>query len=185
MTVDIPQPELYQMKNGMVVMLMEDHELPLIQVQARIRTGARLEPSDKVGLASITGSVMRTGGAGSRSGDEMDEYLEGRGARVDSSIGLDSGTAPVSCLKNDFPDVLAVFSDILRSPRFDEAKLKIAKNQARTAIARRNDEPMGIMNREANRLIYGADSPYGRMTEYGTIDAITQADLKAFHDAYY
>lgn len=182
---NIPEPERYQMKNGLVVMLMEDHELPLVQVQARIRTGSRLEPADKAGLASITGQVLRTGGAGSRNGDEMDELLEGRGARVETSIGIDSGTASVSCLKADFPAVLAVFADVLRSPRFDEAKIKIAKNQAKTTIARRNDEPMGIMQREGARLVYGADSPYGRMTEYATIDAITQADLKAFHAAYF
>src|SRR5262249_49513761 len=68
---------------------------------------------------------------------------------------------------------------------FDEAKLKVAKTQAMAGIARRNDQPMGIMFREASKLVYGADSPYARTSEYATIGAVTQADLKAFHAKYY
>ncbi len=180
----IPEPERYVMKNGLVVMLMEDHELPLIQASARIRTGSRLEPPEKVGLASITGTVLRTGGAKDRTGDEIDDTLDARGARIETSIGTDSGSATLSCLKGDFPDVLRVFAGIVRTPAFEELKIKVAKTQAMASIARRNDEPMQIMFRESRRLVYGADSPYARNTEYATIDSITQADLKAFHGKY-
>src|SRR5258706_8135678 len=99
----IPEPERYVMKNGIVVLLLEDHELPMIDVSARIRTGARLEPADKVGLAQITGLVMRTGGAKGRSGDEIDDWLDARGARIETSVGTDAGTASLSCLKGNFP----------------------------------------------------------------------------------
>src|SRR6266850_3776668 len=75
----IPEPERYVMKNGIVVLLIEDHELPMIDVSARIRTGGRLEPAGKVGLAALTGTVMRTGGARGRSGDEIDDWLDARG----------------------------------------------------------------------------------------------------------
>ena len=181
----IPEPERFVMKNGLVVMLMEDHELPLIQVFARVRTGSRLEPAEKTGLAAMTGAVLRTGGAKGRSGDDIDDFLDARGARIETSIGIDSGSATISSLKGDFPEVFQVFADILRSPDFDESKLKVSKTQAMAGIARRNDDPMGIMRREGSRLVYGADSPYGRNTEYATIESITQVDLKAFHAKYY
>jgi len=181
----IPEPERYVMKNGIVVMLLPDHELPMIDVSARVRTGSRLEPADKVGLAGMVGTVMRTGGAKGKSGDEIDDWLDARGARIETGIGEDSGTASASSLKGDFPDVVQLFADILRAPSFEESKLKVAKSQATAGIARRNDNPMGIMFREASKLVYGADSPYARDTEYATISAITRDDLVAFHGTYF
>ncbi|HSF70414.1 MAG TPA: hypothetical protein VLA47_08515, partial [Nitrospira sp.] len=62
-----PEPARVVLDNGMVVYLLEDHELPLVTVSAMIRAGGWLEPSDKVGLAALTGLVMRTGGGGGRS----------------------------------------------------------------------------------------------------------------------
>jgi zinc protease len=59
-----PDPERVVLDNGMVVYLLEDHELPLITITASMRTGGWLDPADKVGLAAMTGSVMRTGGGG-------------------------------------------------------------------------------------------------------------------------
>src|SRR5713226_8454678 len=83
----IPEPERFVLPNGMIVYLLEDHELPTVSLRALIRTGARWEPADKVGLAGITGSVMRTGGTASKTGDQFDEELENIGASVESSIG--------------------------------------------------------------------------------------------------
>src|SRR4051794_36512338 len=68
----IPQPERVVLDNGMVVMLLEDHELPLVEATALVRSGARLEPADKVGLAEITADVLRTGGTAKLTGDQLD-----------------------------------------------------------------------------------------------------------------
>ena len=83
----------------MIVYLLEDHELPIIDISVRIRTGSLYEPADKVGLASITGAVMRTGGTTTKTGDELDEILENLAASVETSIGDDAGSASVSVLK--------------------------------------------------------------------------------------
>ena len=80
----MPEPRRVELDNGMVVMLLEDHELPLIDVIARVRTGGRLEPADKVGLASLTGAVLRTGGTTSMTGDEIDDFLESRAASIET-----------------------------------------------------------------------------------------------------
>src|SRR6476659_5097017 len=59
-----PEPDRVVLENGMVVYFLEDHELPLINMTATIRTGSWLDPTEKIGLASLTGSIMRTGGGG-------------------------------------------------------------------------------------------------------------------------
>ncbi len=181
----VPEPRRVELDNGMVVMLLEDHELPLIDVIARVRTGARLEPADKVGLASLTGAVLRTGGTAAMSGDDIDDFLESRAATIETSIGTVSGSASMSCLEGDFREVLGLFADVLRNPAFDEEKLVVAKNQANTGIARQNDAPQQIMFREFGEIIYGADSPYARQETYSSVDSVTREDLIAWHGRFY
>lgn len=181
----IPEPTRVTLKNGMVVLLLEDHELPLVGVSAQIRTGSRLEPADKVGLAGIAGTVMRSGGTTSLSGDELDDYLEGKAAVIETGIGETAGSASMSSLAEDFPEVLKVFADVLRHPAFDLDKLAIAKNQIASSIARQNDDPDSIVSREFKKLIYGSDSPYARNPTYATVGSITRDDLIAWHRKYY
>ncbi len=182
---EIPKPQIFTLKNGLTVFLMEDHELPLIQASARVRTGSFYEPAGKAGLAPIMGTVQRTGGTHRMSGDQMDEFLEGRAASIETSVGGDSGFASMNCLKQDFDEVFALFSDVLRSPAFAQDKLDLAKVQANTGIARRNDSINAVTGREFSRLVYGADTAVGRLQEYGTIAAITRDELQAWHARYY
>jgi zinc protease len=179
-----PQPKRVALPNGMVVYLMEDHELPLIRGFARIRGGSRDEPANKTGLVSLYGQVWRTGGTKSRTGDQLDDLLEARAARVETGGGQDSTVVSFDCLKATFDEVFPIFIEVLREPEFREDKLVLAKTQINTGIARRNDNPAGIAAREARRLGYGADSPYSRIEEYATVAAVTRDDLLAWHRSF-
>src|SRR6185312_14789259 len=110
------QPKRIQLPNGMVIFLQEDHELPLIDGVARIRGGSRSEPAQKVGLLDLYGEVWRTGGTRDETGDQLDDYLEIRAAKVETGSNADSTTVSLSCLKGDFDDVFRVFSNLLRQP---------------------------------------------------------------------
>ncbi len=177
----IAKPKRVALPNGIVILLMEDHELPLINASALVRGGLRDDPAEKTGLSSVAAQVWRTGGTKSKTGDELDDFLEARAAKVETGSGTANSTATLSCLKGDFDVVLAVFDDLLRNPEFREEKISLAKNQLNTGIARRNDEPMGIAGREARKLGYGENSPYARVPEYATVAAITREDLLAWH----
>lgn len=183
--IQVPEPVRIELANGMVVYLLEDHELPLIQAAAMIRVGSRWEPPEKAGLAAITGAVLRTGGSEKFPGDALDDELDRLGASVETAIGEDSGRASVSVLKEDIDRGLVILADILRHPRFPEDKIELAKIQQRDAIARRNDNPQAIVMREFRRIIYGKDSPYARQPEYDTINSITRQDLVAFHREFF
>jgi len=183
--IEIPDVERLTLANGMRLFLVEDHELPLIGISARIRTGSIYEPADKIGLASITGIVMRTGGTVSKTGDELDEQLERIAASVETGIGLNSGSASMSVLKEDIDTGLAILADVLMNPAFREDKIMLAKIRHRSSIARRNDNVSSIAIREYEKLIYGPESVYARHTEYATIENITRDDLVAFHKKYF
>jgi zinc protease len=178
------QPKRIQLSNGMVIFLQEDHELPLIDGSARIRGGSRNEPAGKVGLVDIFGEVWRTGGTKSQIGDQLDDYLEMRAAKVETGGGPDSTSISLSCLKGDFDDVFKVFADLLRNPEFRADKLDLAQKQADDSISRRNDEIGDIAARESAKLAYGAENPYARQPEYATIAAITRQDLLDWHKTY-
>jgi predicted Zn-dependent peptidase len=169
------------LKNRMVIYLLEDHELPLVTIAALIRTGSWLDPSDKVGLAALTGAVMRTGGGGGVSPAETDDQLAQTGGRMNIAIGRQSGSASLDVLKKDFPNALRLFAGLLRSPAFDPASVELAKLQAIERIRRREDEPDAIASRELIKLLYGAGHPTAREGSMDSVGRINREDLIAFH----
>lgn len=179
---EIPQPDRVDLDNGMAVYLLEDHTLPKVNLSIVInRCGSYLDPPHLIGLAEITGSVIRTGGTTTMTGDRIDEELEGIGAYVEASFSTVSGYVGANALSEYKEKIISVAADILRNPVFDDDKIELAKTERRTAISRRNDEPFQIAVREFFKLIYGADSPYARHIEYATIEAITRDDMIMFH----
>src|SRR4051812_22650848 len=178
------QPKRIELPNGMVIFLQEDHELPMIDGTARIRGGSVNEPADKVGLVDIYGDVWRTGGTKSQSGDQLDDFLEVRAAKVETGGGPDSSSISFSCLKGDLDDVFKAFVDVLQHPEFRDEKIDIAKKGAEDSISRRNDSAGQIAQRESAKLAYGPDNPYARVAEYATVAAITRQALIDWHSKY-
>ena len=178
------EPRRVELPNGLVIFLQEDHELPLVRGTARIRGGSRDESAAKAGLVQIYAEAWRTGGTKDRTGDELDDYLEAGAARVEALGGVDSTRLSWDCLKDNQDEVFQVFVDLLRDPAFREDKIAVAKRRLDTTISRRNDEPEQIAAREAQKLGYGADSPYARQAEYATVAGVTRDDLVNWYRTY-
>lgn len=176
-----PEPERLVLANGMVVYLLEDHELPLVTITATLQTGAWLDPLDKVGLAGLTGAVMQTGGTARMSAEEVDEELERLAAGLSVGIGTDSGSASLDVLKKDLDRGLRIFADVLMTPAFDPARLELAKLQTIEGIRRRQDHPGSIAGREFAKLLYGPTHPWARESTVESISRIARDDLVAFH----
>lgn len=179
----LPPYEQFTLSNGMKVFLMEDHELPLVEGTLLVKTGSRHEDPKLTGLAGITGSVMRSGGTTKYPADALNEFLEQKAASIEAGISTSAGSVSFSSLTEDLPTVFERFADVIQRPALPQDKIDLAKFQVRGGIARRNDQPSGIMSREFRKLIYGNTSPYARTVEYATIDRITQADIRAFYQS--
>lgn len=176
-----PEPRRAVLANGMVVYLLEDHELPLISVTALIRTGGWLDPADKVGLATLTGAVMRAGGGGGLLASQVDEELEQVAGDVSITIGRQSGFASLDVPSKDFKRGLQIFAGLIRTPAFDPARVALAKLQAIERIRRRQDDPDSLATREFVKLLYGPDHPAARETSIDSVERITREDLVALH----
>jgi zinc protease len=183
--IRIPTVETYSLPSGIKVYLLEDHELPLVSGFALIRTGNLFDPPEKVGLATITGHVLRSGGTASRTGDELDVQLENIAASVESAIGESSGEVSFSALRENTDEVLEVFREVLTAPAFREDKIGLIKSQLASQIARRNDEASEIASREFTSVVYGKGTPYGWQIEYATLNRIGRQDVVDFYRRYY
>jgi zinc protease len=178
-----PEPERVVLENGMVVYLLEDHELPLVSLTVTMRTGSWLDQIDKIGLASMTGAVMRTGGGGGLSAEQVDAELEQFAGNVSIGIGRQSGSASLDVLSKDVPRGVEILADLLRRPTFEPARVELAKLQAIEGIRRRQDNPGSIVGREFAKLLYGTDHPSARESSIESIKRLTRDDLVAFHRA--
>jgi len=176
------QPKRIELKNGIVIFLQEDHELPFVSGSVMIPGGDRDEAIEKAGLVSLYGETWRTSGTEKMSGDAMDEFLEARAAKIETGGDDDSTAISWDSLKGDADQVFSLAMDLLFHPKWDNDKLMLAKQQLATGIVRRNDESSEIASREASKLVYGPNSPYTKQPELATIARVQVSDLQAWHD---
>ncbi len=183
-TFNTPKPERAVLSNGLVVYLLEDHSLPLVNGAAFVKTGSLYDPKAKVSLASLTAELMRSGGSAGRTADEIDERLENLAASVEVSAADLYTTASFSALTENVQEVLGIFAGVLEKPTFAPARIQLAKGQALEAIRRQNDDPVGIAVREFyKRLAQG--HPAGYVPTAETVNAVSRADMVAFHQRYF
>jgi predicted Zn-dependent peptidase len=176
------QPKRIELANGLVIFLQEDHELPFIHGSILIRGGSRDVPAAKTGLVSLYVGTWRDSGSATTSGDTLDTQLAAKAAYIRTGGGTDNTSLSWESLKGDFDSVFASAMNLLMHPAFKADKLALAQRGLVTSISRRNDSAGGIAGRESNWLVYGKASPYVRVPEYTTVDAVTLDDLKAWHD---
>jgi zinc protease len=175
------KPERFTLPNGMVVYLLENHDLPVVTGVAYVRASSTWEPADKVGLAGVTGEVMRSGGTARHSGDWLDDRLAAIGASVSSAVGPDLASGGFRCLQENTAEVVGLWAEVLREPAFPDDKIELSKVGLRRAIAGRNDEMLPMLERVAIDAVYGKGSPWSREPEYATVEAITAEDCRRMH----
>lgn len=175
------QPKRIELKNGLVILLEPDHELPFINGTINIRGGSRDVAADKTGLIDIYSQAWRTSGTASQSGDALDDLLASKAASVETDGDIDSTSLSWSCFRQDEKQVFGIAVDLLEHPDFRQSKLRLAQQQEIAGIVRRNDSAQQIAGREAAILVYGKNSPYARQPEIATVMGITLADLSAWH----
>ncbi len=180
-----PQVQRVTLDNGLQVFMIEDHELPLFRLTLTMKAGTAFDPAGKIGLAEVTADVLRSGGSEVVPGDHMDEVLENMGGAIETSASELTTTVSVNVLVEDMDKSLAMLRDLLLLPAYPADKIDLELKQARSGIARRNDDPSGIASREMDKLLFGAEHPFARQMEYEDLAHMTRDDLVAFHQKYY
>jgi predicted Zn-dependent peptidase len=186
LTYDPPDPAEYrhQLDSGAVAYLVEDHQLPLVSVSFTVRAGSYQVPKESAGLASFTGSQIRSGGTATRSARDFDEDAAFLATQIGSSIGGTSAGGSVNCLKQNLDASLGMFFDMLKNPGFDPERFEIARARSLQGLARRNDRLGGILSREFRRLTR-ADHFTTVQSTQASIQSITREQMQSFHARHY
>lgn len=175
------KPERMVLPNGVVVYLLENHDLPVVKGTAYFAMSPSLVPMDRAGLPGLTGEVMRSGGSVAHGGDYLDDHLAAIGASLSANIALGQASSGFRCLSENTAEVVGLWSEIVRTPAFPDEKIELAKVGLRRSIASRNDEMMSMLFRTASQAVYGSKNPWGMQAEYATVEPIGKADCVALH----
>lgn len=179
--IEVPEITRVPLPNGMTVLLLENHDLPRVSGRLFVRTTPLWISDAKVGLGSITGEVIRSGGTATHGGDWLDDHLAAIGATIATDFSIDLATADFDCLSENLDEVVGLFADVIRHPAFPPDKIELSKVGLRQAIASRNDEVVPLLVRVAYQAVYGKNSPFARQPEYATVAAVTREDCLQLH----
>lgn len=179
-----PQQQHATLSNGTKVVLAERHDVPVVQMSYEFRGGYSADPAGKPGVASFTMGLLDEG-AGELDALAFADRVQSLGANIGASAGLDSSSAYLSALKLNLESSVALFADMLRKPRFEQADIDRVKGQWIAGIKQEKANPNGIVQRVVPGLVFGAGHPYAApRTGSGTeaaIAGLTRADLQAYH----
>lgn len=180
----VPKIDHVILDNGIRVYLLEDPELPLVEVTAMIGSGAIADPVEKDGRSGLFAGLLQDGGAGERDPMAFEEYLESLAIDFGVATGTYMTTVDLSLLQEDVDKGLAILDDVLRRPRFDNERLELLRKQTLEGIRRRDDNPGSVASRALNKAIY-ADHPLGRAATVESVSAISREDLITFHKRHF
>jgi zinc protease len=185
--VTLPRPFETTLPNGVHVMILEDHRFPLISAQFEIDdAGPMFEPAGQPGLAGATARLL-TEGTTSRTSKEIAEQIDSLGASLSSSSGFGSGSASVSAsgLSDTFEQWFALATDVLLHPSFPAEELAQYQSREKSALLQQRSRPAFLANQTLNRALYGAYPAAVVSSTPESVDALTPAMLKDWHDQHY
>jgi len=171
--------------NGLVLLIVERHNLPVVKVSLGINAGNLMEPEEKAGLSSLVASLL-TEGTTSRTAEQISESIEFVGGSIGASGGDDYNSASLSVLKKDIDLGFDLLSDVILNPIFPEDKFNKKKERVKGSLKSKEEDPGFLASREFKKALFGSH-PYGRLIS-GTadsIDNITREDLVEFHSSHY
>jgi zinc protease len=172
----------FKLSNGLPVILLEKHEVPLVQVNLMVRTGAVSDPPGKSGLASMT-AAMLTEGAGKRNALELADAIDYLGASLTAGAGFHTTVVELHTPLSKLDSALALMSDVALRPTFPSEELERIRKERLTVLVQWHDEPRAIASVLFNKTLYGTKHPYGlpSIGDEQSLRSFTTQELKTFH----
>ncbi|MCB9746008.1 MAG: insulinase family protein [Alphaproteobacteria bacterium] len=177
----LPEVHSATLSNGVPVMLVENHELPTVDVRVSFRVGGWTDPADKVGLASATFDMLNEG-AGGMSAVELSAAGRKLATGVGAGAGIDSGSVSVDVLKKNLEPALDLWATVLLRPDFPKAEWERLRKQRIQNVAASKTDPNQTAGRVLDLLLYG-NQYEGRFESKESLEGISVADMRAWYEA--
>ncbi len=173
----------FTLPSGLHVYVVENHELPTLNISIVMRGGDAYDPVGKEGTAALAGDMLGKG-TKSYNAQQIAETLDGVGANISVSTSGEAMTINASSLKKHASILLNVLSEQLREPLFNEDELAKLKQQYQAGIASRRGRPVEIAQALSRKVVYGMDNPLARRQTEKSVSSVTRADLVQFHASF-
>jgi zinc protease len=184
-TLKLPPIQHFQLSNGLPVLLLEKHEVPLVQINLLVKVGSTADPPGKSGLASITADML-TEGAGARNALQLADAVDFLGAQLEASAGQHTTVVTLHTPLNKLDSALALLDDVSLRPRFSSEELDRVRKERLTTLIQWHDEPQAMASVLFYKTLYG-NHPYGlpSIGNEQSLRSFTSEDLRQFHKAYF
>jgi zinc protease len=178
-------PTKFVTANGMTVLVLEQHFLPVVEIHALIKTGSAQDPPDKAGLANLVASLLDEGTT-TRTSKQLAEQIDFVGGALEARASEDYTTASARVLKKDVELGFTLLADILQHPAFLKPEFERIRSQILGEMASDNDDPGHVAMKAFNQLVFHGH-PY-RWPLNGTEESlakITHTDVLNFYAKEY
>ncbi|MEE2775805.1 MAG: pitrilysin family protein [Acidobacteriota bacterium] len=183
-----PELQRTELSNGLKIILAERHDTPIVQIELIVDAGTASDQFASPGVASLAGSMLDEGTT-SRSALEISDILARLGSTLSSGSQLDTNYVEMSTLRENLDSSVELFGDVVLNPAFPESELERLRKSVLASIARQKSSPTMIGYRILPKLLYGTDHAYANLLAGSgseeSVQAITQADLKRFHQTWF
>lgn len=182
----LPPVKRFTLSNGLTVVLLEKHEVPLVQLNLVVKAGAAMDPAAKSGLASLTAAMLDEG-AGNRNALDLADAVEFLGARLTTGAGMHTSVVQMHTPLARLDSALGLLADVTVRPTFPAEELERQRKERLTTLTQWRDQPRAIASVIFNRTLYGNSHPYGLPTQgnAATLGGMSVTDLRSFHSSYY
>lgn len=177
--LQIPPFTTHQLQNGLTVVLMEYHRLPILELQLTVRGGSSVDPDTLPGLASMTASLLRKGTI-SRSATRIAEEIDFIGGTLNAGAGLDQISVSSEFLMKDLDRGLELFAEVVLSPTFPPEEIERERSQRLASLEQIKEEPSAVARVQFWRAVFGTH-PYGNQTSSASLKRMTR---EAIHNFY-
>lgn len=182
----LPPVQHFKLSNGLPVVLLEKHEIPLVEIRLLVHAGSALDSPDKGGVASFTAEMMEEG-AGARNALQLADAIDYLGATINSFAGTHTSMVALHAPVSKLDSALVLFADVSLHPTFPSEELERKRKERLTTLLQSHDEPRVIGSVAFSKLLYGEEHPYGRMSlgKEKSIRSIRASDLRDFYATYF
>jgi zinc protease len=184
-SIHMPPHEKVVLKNGLTVLLLEKHAVPMVSFHAIVKTGAAGDPAGQDGVASMTAGLLRKG-TKARTAQQFAADLDYIGGSFDAGASADSSSISAEFLSKDLARGLDLFSDALLHPTFPQSEVDKLLAQSLDGVKGAKDDPQQVLGLYYNGYLYGT-APYGRPDagDEETLKHIDRAGIVKFYETHY
>jgi zinc protease len=182
----LPKIERRKLSNGLEVLVVQHHELPVVSMNLVIKTGGAADPQDRAGLASMTANLIDEGTA-TRSTLDIANQLAAIGANLNTGADWDSSSVSMLTLARQLDPALDIFADVVMNPAFPADELKRQRDQRLGQLLQQRDNANSISGTVLSRVLYPGAHPYGHtlIGDETSVKATEGNDVKQFYQTYY